>query len=294
MYSTSPSTEALRAGLDRDGFVTVPNALSETNLNSLRDCCHRSAELARAGQWPYFRTLPKQFPPWTNDASQGIWGVQHLLHPDMNNGDEYAASYFNDTVVDSVCALLQCKREDLVMELYNLLVRPDRNFALRWHRDDVPPELPAEEELARLREPMLHSQWNLALYDDTSLIVVPGSHNRARTDAERSADPYEDDMPGQKVVKMRAGDLVFYNNNVLHRGVYDSKVERMTLHGSMGVVGADSARARNILQHGIGDWAVKRDFTGLPDGKAQLAEAMKERLIAMGSGKDLGFFSASE
>lgn len=289
-----PSHEELRAGLERDGFVTVPNALSDSDLQSLRACCHRSASLARIGQWPYFRTLPKQFPPWTDDASQGIWGVQHLLHPDINDGDEYAASYFNDTVVDSVCALLQCERSQLVMELYNLLVRPDRDFALRWHRDDIAPELPAAEELARLQEPMLHAQWNLALYDDASLVVVPGSHKRARTDMERTADPWEDNMPGQKVVKMQAGDLVFYNNNILHRGVYDSKSERMTLHGSMGIVGADPARARNILQHGIGDWAVKRDFARLIPHQAELAEAMKERLIAMGSGKELGFFSAGE
>lgn len=115
-------------------------------------------------------------------------------------------------------------------------MRPDRDFALRWHRDDIPPEATAEEELARLREPAWHAQWNLALYDDASLIVVPGSHSRARSEFERDMDPYENTVPGQVIVKMNAGDVVCYNNNILHRGVYDSEVERMTLHGSVGHV----------------------------------------------------------
>lgn len=106
---------------------------------------------------------------------------------------------------------------------------------------------------------------------------------------ERNADPYEDDMPGQKIVRLDAGDILFYNNNILHRGVYDCKTERMTLHGSMGVVAPDKARARNILQHGIGSWASKADFSDLPDDVADLAKGMRNRLIAMGSGDDVGF-----
>jgi hypothetical protein len=201
----------------------------------------------------------------------------------------FAESYFNDKMLETITGLLQCKRDDLVLELYNMLVRPDRDFALRWHRDDIPPEVTAEEEMERLKEPMLHAQWNLALYDDASLVVVPGSHKRARTDMERNADPYEDDMPGQKIVKMGPGDILFYNNNILHRGVYDSTVERMTLHGTMGIAGADKARARNILQHGIGSWAAKADFSDLSDEMAQLARGMQKRLIDMGSGDDVGY-----
>ncbi|KAI7660139.1 hypothetical protein KC319_g8732, partial [Hortaea werneckii] len=136
---------------------------------------------------------------------------------------------------------------------------------------------------------LVHAQWNLALYADASLVVVPGSHKRARTEMERTADPFEDDMPGQMFVKMQPGDIVFYNNNILHRGVYDSKTERMTLHGTMGLTGTDPARARNILQHGIGAWAGQCDFSDLPDGMADQASAMQKRLMLMGNGADVGF-----
>lgn len=280
----------MKEQLARDGFVRIPSNLTQEQLERLRSACKRSADLARAGKWPFIRTLPKQFPPWNADVSNGIWGVQHLLHPDLPDNGIFASSYFADFIVDAVVEILDCSPDDLVMELYNLLIRPDRDFALRWHRDDIPPTASATEEEERLLEPILHAQWNLALYDDESLIVVPGSHARARTDAERSADAFEDEMPGQAVVRMKAGDIVFYNNNILHRGVYSSKIERMTLHGSMGVVGADAARARNVLQHGVGDWVQRCDFSDIGPS----AEEMRARLIAMGSGKDVGFSQADE
>lgn len=284
--------EDLRASLARDGFVRIPRAFTQEEVETFRAACERTVERTRSGEWPYFRSLPKQFPPWNDDVSQGIWGVQHLLHPDMAQQDKdvFASSYFGDTMVNAVTALLNCAQDHLVMELYNMLVRPDRDFALRWHRDDIGPDVSAGEELERLAEPMMHAQWNLALYEDSSLVVVPGSHKRPRTDMERNADPYEDDMPRQIHVKMDPGDIVFYNNNILHRGVYDSKNERLTLHGTMGLVGTDPARARNILQHGIGKWANKCDFTNLsnPD-MARRAEEMKNRLISMGTGDDVGY-----
>ena len=85
------------------------------------------------------------------------------------------------------------------MELYNMLVRPDKEFELRWHRDDIAADATAEEELERLNKPGYHAQWNLALFDDASLVVVPGSHKRARTETERIADPYEPTLPDQLV-----------------------------------------------------------------------------------------------
>jgi len=185
------------------------------------------------------------------------------------------------------------------MELYNLLVRPDEDFSLRWHRDDVPPSASASEEEAILRKEMRHAQWNLALFDDESLVVVPGSHKRARTETERATGPLEE-MQGQVVVKMKAGDVVFYNNNILHRGVYSSEKERMTLHGSMGILGEDGARARNVLQHGPGEWVDRCDFSNL-SGKVEgekiavVAEGMRRALVDMAKvNADVGYSQSDE
>lgn len=167
------------------------------------------------------------------------------------------------------------------MELFNLLVRPERDFELRWHRDDIPATASEEEEVARLREPAWHAQWNLALWDDDSLIVVPGSHARARTKIEREAGPFEKGLPGEIKVQMKAGDVVFYDNNILHRGAYSFEKERMTLHGSMGHLKGSKARARNVLQHGVGEWVANVDFGVLDEVGRGRAEGMRERLISM-------------
>ncbi|KAF1976231.1 phytanoyl-CoA dioxygenase family protein [Bimuria novae-zelandiae CBS 107.79] len=287
---------AARAALSRDGFVVLPAHLFlSIDLPALRAAASTLTVAARAGHWPYIRTLPKQFPPWPSDASLGVWGVQHLLHPSNPSHTIFARSYFDAELLKYVAALIDCEEEELTMELYNMLVRPDRAFALRWHRDDILASATEEEEMDRLARPAWHAQWNLALYDDASLVVVPGSHKRARTPEERAADPYEPHLPGQKVVQLKAGEVVFYNNNILHRGVYDEGRERMTLHGSIGTARAGKERARNVLQHGVGEWAAEDDFGHLEAGMRARARAMREKLVELGrSSWEVGFYSKDE
>lgn len=289
---TAPS---LLDRLNRDGFVVIPSAIHGAQLTTLRQATAEVTALARQGHWPHVRTLPKQFPPWPPNSpavahEHGIWGVQGLLHPDLPHSATFAALYFSDAVVGPTTELLQCADDDLVMELFNLLVRPDADFALRWHRDDIPATATADEELARLRQPAYSAQWNLALYDDASLVVVPGSHVRARTEFERSAGPWEEEMPGQLVVQLQAGDVVFYNNNILHTGRYSASKERMTLHGSAGHVDGSALRARNVLQHGLRDWIDRVDFSGLDEKTRARAEKMKASLVKMGQeAGDVGY-----
>ncbi len=92
----------------------------------------------------------------------------------MPHSAEFTKHYFGDELADVVKELLQCTDDDLVMELFNLLVRPTKDFELRWHRDDIGPDATAEDEMVRLAKPGWHAQWNMALFDDASLVVVPG------------------------------------------------------------------------------------------------------------------------
>ncbi|TPX18893.1 uncharacterized protein E0L32_011445 [Thyridium curvatum] len=303
-----PTPQEIKSSLHRDGFVVIPSVLSESELSALRAAATRTTARARSGAWPHIRTLGKQFPPWSAaDIHKGIWGVQHLLHPDLPPDDAavFTRSYFHPRILDTAALLIDGGGDgggeeggegggggdQLVMELYNMLVRPDADYELRWHRDDVPPEATAEQEMSRLGRPAWHAQWNLALWDDESLVVVPGSHLRARTDAERAADPFARELPGQLVVRLRPGDVAFYNNNILHRGVYDSARERMTLHGSVGHAGGSKLRARNVLQHGVGEWVERCDFSVLEDGAQRArAEGMRQRLIKLGrESGDVGY-----
>jgi hypothetical protein len=288
MTSQSP----LLTALHKDGYVIILALVPQKDLQPLRDAARRTTDLARSGAWPDVRTLPRQFPPWppstpTTPPTHGTWGVQGLLNPSLPDHAIFTQNYFSSSILLVVKELLQCTDADLVMELFNLLVRPDTDFQLRWHRDDIPPSATMEQELARLAEPAWHAQWNLALYDDESLLVVPGSHARARTEAERAAGEYAV-LPGEEIVKLKAGDAVFYDNNILHRGKYDAGRERATLHGSVGHVRGSETRARNVLQHGVGSWVRECEFGCLgPEGgvERERAEGMRRRLVEMGRGK---------
>lgn len=274
---------SLLADLERDGFVTVRSIVSGQRLDELRQASLKAEKLARSGQWPHVRTVGKQFPPWTFSPEKGIWGVQHLMNPELPGHDVFTQQYFSEEILSIVKELLQCGDDELVMELFNMLIRPDSEFELRWHRDDIPAEATAEEEMERLGRPGFHAQYNFALWEDASLVVIPASHKRPRTDMERNADPFEKALPGQLIVKLGPGDIVFYNNNILHRGVYDSKKNRVTLHGSVGHSGGSRFRARNVLQHGIGDYVDKVDFSKLSDSERRRAEGMRARLVKLGS-----------
>lgn len=236
--------------------------------------------------------------------------MQHLLHPDMPGRKEFAKLYFGNAVIGVVKELLGLNLYDprsedqIVMELFNLLVSPSgkQDFELRWHRDDIPWAVGEDEEARQLDEKspggrQAHTQYNIALCDDESLIVVPGSHRRVRTEGERAAGPYEVGLEGEVLVRMKAGDAVFYDSNILHRGVYKGvdwdggELGRMTLHGSVGLYGHSEERARNVLQHGVGDWVDREDavFDTLQGNCRSRAERMRARLVEMGRGEDLGY-----
>ncbi|CAG7924520.1 unnamed protein product [Penicillium olsonii] len=292
--------------LQRDGFVVVRNLLTPEEVTHYRQIATEATTLTRAGTWPHFRTVPKQFPPWPSTpppASEGgIWGVQHLLHPEMPGRAAFASCYFSASILAVAEELMGTNSRDnepLVMELFNLLVAPEtKDFELRWHRDDISEHATAEEEIEQLaaKAPggrQSHCQYNLALCPDASLIVVPGTHARARTQTEREADPYAPFLPGQLVVELGPGDAVFYNSNILHRGVYKGKEEggeetRLTLHGSIGLKGDEKkkVRATAVLQHGVGAWVHREDAAF---GLGERPEKMRANLVEMGTGDDVGF-----
>lgn len=298
---------SLRTSLASQGYVIVKSILSPAQLSSLRSACGEVTAEARTGHWPHVRVLPKQFPPWDVSLAveNGIWGVQHLMHPDIANSRSISSSparvkdnhqlfaglYFSEAILSITKDILECEDDELVMELLNLLVRPDKvDFELSWHRDDIPLSTPDARVLEVLSRPQHHTQYNLPLYRDSSLVVVPRSHLRHQTPAEHailSGNAHAPSLPGQLAVALEPGDIVFYNNNILHRGVYSADRERMTLHGSVSNVKGVDGRARNVLQHGVGKWIGGFDVEalrdgGLSEGEVRRARGMKERLLAMG------------
>ena len=73
-----------------------------------------------------------------------------------------------------------------------------------------------------------------------------------------------------------AGETVFYNNNILHCATYSTQRPRATLHACIGDARGGSARARNVLQHGL-EWMKEDTFreTLSWEGKQMLDRLLK-------------------
>lgn len=144
-------------------------------------------------------------------------------------------------------------------DIMGILFEPrETAWATPWHRDwgyNVPGiDLDAFFDAA-LHRPGMFNQLNAALYEDHSLWVVPGSHRRLDTEAERGAfdggvpppgaelppgmSPVERElacleytrsMPGAVQVALGAGDVAFYRAVGWHTGNYVPYTRRATLH----------------------------------------------------------------
>ncbi|MYB93652.1 phytanoyl-CoA dioxygenase family protein [Candidatus Poribacteria bacterium] len=85
--------------------------------------------------------------------------------------------------------------------------------------------------LHKCRAEGLHAD-HLRYIDDETLYIVPGSHRRELTDAERKVlqETPMAEMPNQLAVKLKAGDIVFYNSRIIHKGYNLTSAKRQTLH----------------------------------------------------------------
>jgi hypothetical protein len=107
----------------------------------LREASDRVIERARAGaqdpkRWNYVRTVGKQFPPFPTDR-EDIWGVQHLMHPDLHE-PIFLEWYTSNELLAAICEIIGANLDDLQLELFNLLVNPLQiPYSLSWHRDEI-------------------------------------------------------------------------------------------------------------------------------------------------------------
>ncbi|CAN3358254.1 hypothetical protein DICA3_F36796 [Diutina catenulata] len=276
------------------GFTVIRGFLTPEEVTKYKKAAKDVVEYAREGKWPDVRTRGKQFPPWPKNFSPDIWGVSGLLHPDLGENGELSKPFHDlyacNKILDVASDILQQPHDKLSMELFNMLINPLTDFGLDWHRDTIKPECTPEEEAEQLlKDPYAGTQFNLALTEDPCLIVVPGSHKRVRTEEEREKTTDDDrkkHITGQITVEMHPGDIVFYNNNILHRAQYFANQERITVHGSYGSVEHGKSRAKGVLQHGVAKWLPR-----LETDNANL-KMLKEKLVDLANqfeGIDLGY-----
>jgi ectoine hydroxylase-related dioxygenase (phytanoyl-CoA dioxygenase family) len=142
-------------------------------------------------------------------------------------------------------------------DIMGVLLEPaEHAWSTAWHRDwgYNAPHVDLDAFFKAIHDLRMFNQLNAALYDDHSLWVVPGSHNREDTADERAAFPvvpppgpdlsgtdteaerelacleYARRMPCAVPVPLFAGDVAFYRACQWHLGSYVPYTRRATLH----------------------------------------------------------------
>ena len=163
---------------------------------------------------------------------------QYYFHLLTRPGTEPIHSAFYHPVVLGIVEQL-LGPQPIVNNASILVFNPGVTYVQGWHRDVI--QIPEDEIEDWLFSPERHHnsvQINLPLVDEQCLWVVPGSHRRPNTDEENAVfagskhySAIDVEMPGAVPVALRAGQAVFYNNNLIHRGhSTDATASRRTLH----------------------------------------------------------------
>ena len=227
----------LKAQFLKDGYIIL-DILSESELDSFRNIM---AELLN---------VEKRADDETIHSS----AFQHLGDEIKDFARENRQYYFHLLTKPGTEAIHPAFHHPKILAIEEELLGPDLiinnasilaankgvKYDLGWHRDVI--QIPQEE----IDEGYLYSpnrnhnscQINLTLYEEDALWIVPGSHNRVNTPEENAIfegskhySPPSQQMPGAMRVQLKAGQAVFYNNNLIHRGyTAEVKVPRRTIH----------------------------------------------------------------
>ena len=117
-----------------------------------------------------------------------------------------------------------------------LMCNPVRDHGpAKWHRDMYPPTTAPVQGYCNdiLEGGPRYVQWNISLYDDDVLCVIPGSHirpNAPEEDALIAADPHQP-LPDMVRTDLKAGDGVVYILPILHWGSNYTTTKRRCIHG---------------------------------------------------------------
>ena len=162
----------------------------------------------------------------------------------------------------------------------------------RWHRDLHPIDTaPLQGYIDDIHEGgPRYVQWNVSLYDDSVLWVVPGSHLRLNTPEENEvmlADP-RCPLPNSVQTHLEAGDGVVYILPILHWGSNYSPKMRRTVHG--GFSNYNSIDELSFIDHISAD--AQAAFTRWNDRSKKMKQHTESALRAVLSGDGAAYLNA--
>ena len=181
-----------------------------------------------------------------------------------------------------IASQLLCEPEPCITEMM-MMCNPVRDWpgGTGWHRDIHPVDMaPLDALTADLMENgPRYTQWNVPLYDDSVLWVIPESHRRRNTEQENAellkdrAAPVTGGIP----VELNAGDGVIYINYLNHTGSNYTTKKRRTLHGGHAIYGTYPETG---FVESLAPWARER-FESYAARGERMQDATEEALRAI-------------
>jgi len=194
----------------------------------------------------YETVVDKQKKIWSSergpdDAIGGVWEThqQPRINDCQNLIDQSTSGVVDVWLLQKTLEVSNqlIRAPDITITEMMLMCNPVRDHpgGTGWHRDFHPK---SEGPMQGLQVDMMENgpsyvQWNIALYPDDVLWVVPGSHRRFNTeeeDRQMREDP-KVPLPGSVQVDLKPGDGVAYTNLIWHWGSNYSTRLRRTIHG---------------------------------------------------------------
>ena len=202
------------------GYIILRGILPMAEIEALKADVRDLVERSAAGEGPEIGWINKEkrIPERLGQLLRPGW-IQPSFADSLANGPYFPIA---EQILDA----------PIRYSLFGMLAGGDgKPYVQNWHRDLAPIE--GEHELPVLeRNYRRVTQINAPLFPDRYLTIVPGSHLRRTTAAEREvlAQRPTGDMPGQMTVETEPGDIVFYYPNLLHRGFNPTGALRWTMH----------------------------------------------------------------
>ena len=223
--------------VDRDqfleeGYLIVRNAIPGDKLERIRQS--------------YETLVKRQVEIWrSGDPAKNMWDTHKqprigLTQPSLaRHIDEKLAPavevWFEENIRGVSTELLE--EPDAAVAGMMMMCNPVKDHGPSgWHRDLHPIDTaPLQAYIDDIVETgPRYVQWNIPLYDDSVLYVIPRSHLRHNTEEETEilTVDHSQPLPGAIQTHLEAGDGVVYcSPPILHWGSNYSTLRRRTLHG---------------------------------------------------------------
>ena len=210
------------------GYLVVPQCVPAEQLEAMRRHCELMLE--RHKKWWADHRAPADPPggEWETSIQPRVL-FDRVVDRDNCQVVEFV---FHANTYGVSQRIMQCR--DVAPTQFGMFCNPRRDHGpADWHRDIRPPVHGNVESfyVDFLANPPHYTQWNIALYDDDVLWLVPGSHRRFNTAAENRQLAHSEHEPveGGIPIELQAGDGVVYLTPLLHWGSNYSTRPRRTL-----------------------------------------------------------------